>query len=766
MNLIRNKLLFLFALLQVMCINSYSQDTSSGYNAINWNLFYKDAFTSLTYGLPLYFYPKINDYNSMGNALSTFQFTSNNFYHAHKSISNFTTELITSPYVNYNGPRIDSLIELNYSYNETPDHLAYAYYLQRQQANDVAFFIIPGSNPNQSYLIYYKSDPVYDALKNYHGDIAKLTASLGDTYIYIKPNEDALALHDSTTYYKLNDSYLYNNLLTQNTPYGANYLVDCIAYVKYLKKKYKKVIVVGLSQGGLASMIVSLITHPTASVVSTGYSVLFDNAYSAGIDQLNIPGLFNTFSSDSVRRNIKNNQTQYFFSWGKNETYAGYQNENINHITENYFNDSIHTSYFYNFYNHVFPRPQVDSFLYEMVARPKVDVMIKKTDCISDSVLLKLNFSSDVPPYSFDIIKNDTLFQSYSINNSLKEININQSGKYKIANIKGGSGIAGLESQTFKVNVNTFTPVFDPLVYDTLRNEVILSYRLNADEDTVILKYRCDADTTVTLSKTLTEKVGSVSFPPGYYLIDSLLFNGKCNFPLNIFINASKAYLEDLTRYDDCSQIRKLRVTFKGMPPFHYTLMKDSAVLSENLLSTTGDTILSLTNAGLFQVTNITGNGDQIGFDSDTMSVTFEKLPKPDITIKFNDITLTTDTTDQLIRWYFNGEHIDGSDNQISITAVGAGNYKAILSSKLGCTLSSNTVEYLGGGYLQILPNPAHSDITISLDDNRNSSYNLLVYKMNGQLILNEIITGKVSSLDVSRWPKGSYVENYINLWN
>jgi hypothetical protein len=176
-----------------------------------------------------------------------------------------------------------------------------------------AALIIPGSGPNQSRAIFRRNPA------NYHYDITGTLESEGwDTYIYIKPNEDCLAIHNSIG--KLSNGCLVPRLLNSGGSYSARYLVDAIAWVKHLKQSYARVVVIGLSQGGTAALVTALESVPDGAFVASGWSVLSNGC--SGLDQLILPGRGNLLAPSNVLGRIQAQRTKYAFSWGLSDNGA------------------------------------------------------------------------------------------------------------------------------------------------------------------------------------------------------------------------------------------------------------------------------------------------------------------------------------------------------------------------------------------------------------------------------------------------------------
>lgn len=140
-----------------------------------------------------------------------------------------------------------------------------------------AFLIIPGSGADQSTLVVQGV--------GYHNQICYVQNAClpyGDVFTYIKPNEDVRAI--CWNKFKLSN-YLISYLQNNGKHYGVNYLIEIIATLQWMKNKYERVVVLGLSEGGYAAMLASFYAKPHGAVISSAYSIHFDSSASATILQ-------------------------------------------------------------------------------------------------------------------------------------------------------------------------------------------------------------------------------------------------------------------------------------------------------------------------------------------------------------------------------------------------------------------------------------------------------------------------------------------------
>ncbi len=202
---------------------------------------------------------------------------------------------------------------LEIEYHLGSDRNAFAYFGKSRslKSENCAVLLIPGTGINQS------SEIVSGNAKNYHGMIYQLLVSQSDTFVLVKPNEDFLAIQNGAR--KLNANFVHANLLNRGGSYSANYLIHALAIAKHLKAEYERIVVLGLSQGGTAALLVALQAEPNGAVIASGYSVLNDAFLGASIEQIIIPTLGTHLKADRLRTKISTLKTRFLFTFGRSE---------------------------------------------------------------------------------------------------------------------------------------------------------------------------------------------------------------------------------------------------------------------------------------------------------------------------------------------------------------------------------------------------------------------------------------------------------------
>lgn len=189
---------------------------------------------------------------------------------------------------------------------------AYAYgnLVPRDSSIDGAALMIPGSGHNQAWSIA-NSDS-----ENYHCCMWDGLEGFAK-FVLIKPNEDARAIHDGSG--KLSPNFFVVDFLHRGGSYSASYIAEAAALTGFLKSEYGETAVLGLSQGGLAALVSSLLETPDALVVSSGYSSLWAEQVTNASprNQILIPGLQDKLVFRYLAANVN---TPTLFTWGREET--------------------------------------------------------------------------------------------------------------------------------------------------------------------------------------------------------------------------------------------------------------------------------------------------------------------------------------------------------------------------------------------------------------------------------------------------------------
>jgi hypothetical protein len=99
---------------------------------------------------------------------------------------------------------------------------------------------------------------------------------------------------------------------------------------------YDKVVVAGLSQGGAATLLNALQSHPQVAIIASGFSVVNAWVKGAGYNQILIPGLQQRWTNEAMRARMQEIPTRFLFTYGQEET-STYKMEAYERLTCRYF---------------------------------------------------------------------------------------------------------------------------------------------------------------------------------------------------------------------------------------------------------------------------------------------------------------------------------------------------------------------------------------------------------------------------------------------
>ena len=207
------------------------------------------------------------------------------------------------------------ILKINYQiYNKNFSAYAYGKSLDCSKDNGATALIIPGSGNNQSEAII-KND-----IDNYHYGVLGSLKSIPNIFVQIKPNRDARAWHNGDGR-RVHGDFIYNWQISMGGSYSVSYLIEAIAIIKYMKQCSKKNLVIGLSQGGLASLYAALESDPSVAIVASGFSLFMEKIKWSGFnDFLGLPYDQSIISNNDLTNAIKKSKSKFIFTWGLNES--------------------------------------------------------------------------------------------------------------------------------------------------------------------------------------------------------------------------------------------------------------------------------------------------------------------------------------------------------------------------------------------------------------------------------------------------------------
>lgn len=177
----------------------------------------------------------------------------------------------------------------------------------------VGTLIIPGTGLNMSTQMLRHS-----AVLGGKTWLPAFRRSDSDLFLFIKPNEDALAFHNGKA--KLSPLVINNYHLNRGGSYAASYIIQSVGVTKYLRSLYPKLVLGGLSQGGAATLLNAIQSKPDLAVIASGYSALGDAIEVSDFDQIVLPGFWRTHTPQEIGRKIASTPTHFLFTYGRDDT--------------------------------------------------------------------------------------------------------------------------------------------------------------------------------------------------------------------------------------------------------------------------------------------------------------------------------------------------------------------------------------------------------------------------------------------------------------
>lgn len=227
-----------------------------------------------------------------------------------------------------------------------------------------AYIIVTGTGDNQLTRMAVSPNDYH----NINCQVRYHVKTKGDVFIVGAANEDNRAIHFNKKklgrYYPSMPTFLHNYLNNTQHSMGINRVIEIVAWIKYLKTKYNRVYVLGLSSGGTEALWASMLAQPKATMVSSGYSVLFDtDSTFQAINGYFYGNYMNYFVKDSVKKYISEGNTHYFFTHALGDL-AIFQQDSSGNFTKSYYNGTTKVNFVSNYHHHAFPPcGLIDTFL-------------------------------------------------------------------------------------------------------------------------------------------------------------------------------------------------------------------------------------------------------------------------------------------------------------------------------------------------------------------------------------------------------------------
>ncbi|NQX93183.1 MAG: T9SS type A sorting domain-containing protein, partial [Flavobacteriales bacterium] len=145
---------------------------------------------------------------------------------------------------------------------------------------------------------------------------------------------------------------------------------------------------------------------------------------------------------------------------------------------------------------------------------------------------------------------------------------------------------------------------------------------------------------------------------------------------------------------------------------------------------------------------------------------TLEVEVNPEIELSVNGNVLSVDDDSYDLVWFLDGNPIDGVTGG-EFAPDQSGNYSVMATNQAGCSVVSNTLFFNVNSIeendlfgVNIYPVPTSKWLNVELDIN--GEYCLEIRSVTGQLIVQKIINGNGTQIDLSSCAAGSYVLSVI----
>jgi hypothetical protein len=705
--------------------------------AFDFNSFFSEA--ALGFDTPdsnNMIYDEVKDATQMVKQLdSIFPFKTTEFYGAYPGIK--TDDTITylqglhNELPTFNSKAIE--VKGKFTLNNKTDYW-YSYYKKSTQDTTTAILIFPGTGDHQSFHI------ANDETDNYHDAdclIKEKALSYGDVYIIVKPNEDFRSIWTTISdlyYNKLDYDILgpYTTLMGKN--WAANLYIELLAQLKYLKSKYKKVIVMGLSNGGLPVLVCGLEAGVDGINCASGLSVTSYNGFPVTNNENPFfSGLLDYYSLENIKSKIRQSDARVLFTYGSGDSYTNAY-ENTNHALQNYLNSPVQTcnaDFFYDFSGHTFSCAGLDSLVKKVNGSPQIEIVPVDIPCTRDSLALSIKLTGQ-PPFNFDLFKNDTFYQHFSSNERIFPISLKEAGNFQIMNLIDANNIPVCISKKF---------TYEKPVLPNILGTNVLGFDCATQMQRIEIKlagtppFQIKTDLNLgTPDSDLIFQTNNIKLPVpnGQYTIFSIKDSSGCsetiNFPIKIVID-SLGFKIAATK--DCINNKYIyHIELNGKPPFVLNYNLNNKFYTKDLPARTTDWSVS---SGYYYLISAT--------DSNNCSIPIEKhenlngfLKTPPV-LETKDSYLVATKTNYNYSWYKNRVLI-GATTENQLIVQGNGDYYAVLTDSDGCTYTTNSITLNEFTNVNIFPNPSDGDFYILIDDKFSGSWKYQIFDYLGKKVL------------------------------
>jgi hypothetical protein len=685
-------------------------------------------------------YDELKNPTDMVNQLdSIFPFYTNEFYGAYAGIQ--PDDTITFLYGLHDSlPTFDSKaseIKGKFLLNNKTDYW-YSYYKKSIRDTTTAIVIFPGFGANESFHI------ANDNSSDYHNAdclVKEKALMYGDVYIIVKPNEEFRSIWKTVPYYSYYGKLSYDVL----TPYtvllgkswASNLYIEFLAQLKYLKSRYKKVIVMGLSNGGFPVLVCGLEAGADGVNCASGLSVTSFTGFPVPNNENPFfSGLFDYYSLENIKSRIEESASKILFTYGSGDCCTNAY-EYDTHALQSYLNtpaQSCNAEFFYDFSGHTFSCRAIDSFFRKVKASPKSEIQLVPFACSYDSLPILITLTGQ-SPFAFDLYKDAVFYQHFTSNENIISISVTAGGNYQVMNVIDANNIPLCKSARFSYVKPTLPNI-------TQAEHMGLDCVAHVDS----IKITCSGTPPFKIFSDLNGYNGitfqtrefTIAASQGNYSIFSIVDSSGCpniiNFPITV---TDDTLTYEIKRTGHCIDNKHLyQFNSNGQPPFQLNYKLNDILYTREIPAQSFEWLVEPGNYYLINITDAKNCGIFIN-RYDSLNNFLQSTPV--LKLENNYLIATKDA--YKYDWYKNGLLID-STNQNKLITQGSGDYYAMLTDSSGCTYNTNSITLSYPSGINIYPNPTGGDLSILIDEIFTGTWNFALYDNTGKLIF----TGQNSS--------------------
>jgi hypothetical protein len=522
----------------------------------------------------------------------------------------------------------------------------------------------------------------------------------------------------------------YTELLGKS--WASNLYIEFLAQLKYLKSKYRKVIAMGLSNGGFPVLVCGLEADIDGINCASGLSVSSYTGFPVPNNENPFfSGLFDYYSLENIKSRIYQSQSKILFTYGSGDCCTNAYEYNT-HALERKLNTpvtSCNTEFFYNFYGHTFSCQALDSFFSKVRASPKLEIQLESISCSYDSLPLLIKLTGQ-PPFAFDLYKDDIFYQHVVSSENIISFSVTASGNYQVMNVNDANNITLCKSEKFSYVKPVLPNIIQAnnLGFDCVNH--VDSFKIVCS-GTPPFKIFSDLDDYNATTFLTTEF--KIAAPQGQHSIFSITDSSGCpnaiNFPITVTDDTLKYELKKTGHCIDNKY--EYHFNSNGQPPFQLNYKLNDIFYTKEIPL---QDFKWLAEPGNYHFINIT--------DEKNCSILIDRYDSLNSFLQATGILklesnyLVASAGAYRYNWYKNKILID-STNQNKLITQGSGEYYAMLTDSSGCAANTNSVTLSYPSGINVYPNPTPEVVNILVDEKFKGDWNFTIFDNIGKRLFN-----------------------------